>query len=82
MAVLAGCGGASGRQLFARDCASCHTLAGHEEGAPAGDLAVAVLSVPDLASFARTMPVRPPLTDAQATRVARYVHARAERLRR
>jgi hypothetical protein len=40
------------------------------------------LSVADLASFARTMPVKPPLNEEQATAVARYVHAVAERLRR
>jgi mono/diheme cytochrome c family protein len=83
VAVLAGCGGGpSGKALYAKDCESCHTLTGRDQGAMGGDLGVPHLSVADLASFARTMPVRPPLNEAQANAVARYVHSRAEHLRR
>ncbi|HSC49838.1 MAG TPA: cytochrome c [Gaiellaceae bacterium] len=69
----------SGHEIFTRSCVGCHTLTGHESGAPGGDLATTNLSVRDLASFARVMPVRPPLTPAQADAVARYVHAVARR---
>ena len=64
-----------GHEIFTRSCAACHTLTGHESGAPGGDLAGTNLSVHDLASFARVMPVRPPLTPAQVDAVARYVHS-------
>lgn len=87
-AATTGCGGQhptqsakarGGHKIFTRSCAGCHTLAGHESGAPGGDLANTNLSVHDLASFARVMPVRPSLTRAQADAVARYVHAVARR---
>jgi mono/diheme cytochrome c family protein len=77
--ALAGCGGASGHAIFVRDCAGCHSLDGREVGAPGGDLVLAHLDVRDLASFARTMPVRPRLTERQAAAVAAYVHAVTER---
>jgi len=81
--VLAGCGGAShaarGRAIFEHECSSCHTLTGHDTTVDGGDLAIAHLRVGDLASFARVMPVRHPLSQADALAVARYVHARGRR---
>ncbi|MGZ4370235.1 MAG: c-type cytochrome [Gaiellaceae bacterium] len=82
--AVTGCGGQhstrsaqlrAGREIYARSCAGCHTLNGRESGAPGGDLVNTNLSLGDLASFARAMPVRPPLTVAQSNAVARYVHA-------
>jgi mono/diheme cytochrome c family protein len=64
-----------GQAIFDRSCASCHTLDGRESGAVGGDLVNAHLSARDLASFARVMPVRPPLSRADARAVAAYVHA-------
>ncbi|HEY0415443.1 MAG TPA: hypothetical protein VGC78_03570 [Gaiellaceae bacterium] len=78
-AVLAGCGGHSaprGRAIFHRSCAGCHTLTGHETDAPGGDLRVGRLSVDAVASFARVMPVDPPLGKAEARAVATYVVSR------
>lgn len=63
------------RAIFTSSCASCHTLAGRESGAPGGDLALAHLSVADLASFARIMPTPSRLSQAEALAVAEYVHA-------
>lgn len=87
-----GCGGAGrasgagalhrGRQIFVRSCAACHTLAGRERGAVGGDLVALRLSVADLASFARVMPVRPRLSRADALAVAEYIHSVAASLRR
>jgi mono/diheme cytochrome c family protein len=81
----AGCGGAKqnsdvsvlrhGRAIFVRSCAGCHSLVGHEVGASGGDLAIGHLDVRDLASFARIMPTRPRLTNAEVEAVAEYVHA-------
>jgi mono/diheme cytochrome c family protein len=76
-----GCGGqhaSDGRAIYDRSCSGCHSLTGHERGADGGDLATLHLGVRDLASFARVMPVTPPLTREQALAVARYVRA-AER---
>ena len=87
-AAVTGCGGQhstrsaqlrGGREIYARSCAGCHTLNGRESGAPGGDLVNTNLSLGDLASFARAMPVRPPLTVAQSNAVARYVYAGARR---
>jgi mono/diheme cytochrome c family protein len=70
-----------GEAGFVRACASCHTLSGHDRGTPGGDLAAPRLSVADLASFARVMPVRPHLSERDAAAVAEYVHAVALRSR-
>jgi mono/diheme cytochrome c family protein len=79
-AALAGCAGghsnAQGREIFERSCARCHTLAGHDTDAPGGDLRAAGLDAADVASFARVMPVEPPLSAAAARAVGRYVASR------
>jgi mono/diheme cytochrome c family protein len=78
--VLAGCGSPSalerGHAVFEHDCSSCHTLTGHETSVDGGDLTIGRMSVGDLASFARAMPVRHPLSRDDALAVARYVAAR------
>jgi mono/diheme cytochrome c family protein len=79
--VVAGCGGGTptsrGHAIFTQQCRSCHTLTGHDTHADGGDLGIARLSVADIASFARTMPLPKPLSRADAAAVARYVHARS-----
>jgi mono/diheme cytochrome c family protein len=79
-ALLAGCGGghasSRGQEIFERSCARCHTLTGHDTRAPGGDLRAARLSVADVASFARVMPVDPQLDEADARAVARFVVSR------
>jgi mono/diheme cytochrome c family protein len=84
MALVFGCGkqagnsnrtaGGRGRTVFVRACAGCHTLVGRDTGTPGGDLALARLSVGQLASFARVMPVRLSSSDVHA--VALYIRAR------
>lgn len=77
--VAVGCGShraASGKAIFERDCASCHTADGREHGAIGGDLVKAHLGVHALASFARVMPVRPRLDEREAQAVAQYIHDR------
>lgn len=78
--ALAGCGGTApdGKKVFARACAGCHTLTGHDTRVPGGDLAMQVLSVADIESFVRVMPGRR-LTPADAAAVAAYVHDQATR---
>jgi mono/diheme cytochrome c family protein len=61
-----------GRAVFADTCAGCHTLTGRDTSIRGGDLAVVELSVADIESFIRVMPVR--LTRADARAVAAYVH--------
>jgi mono/diheme cytochrome c family protein len=75
----AGCGGnkVSGRAIFARSCSHCHSLDGRGNGAVGGELGYRTLSVAEIASFARIMPVTPPLTDPQVRAVAEYVRSRA-----
>ena len=88
-AIMAGgCGGSGraasprlGHTIFLHACAECHTLAGHESSAVAGDLVKAHLSVADLASFAKIMPTRPRLSQAEAVAVAEYIHSVASSLR-
>jgi mono/diheme cytochrome c family protein len=79
-ATLAGCGGdhssSRGRAIFARDCASCHTLTGHDTNASGGDLRVGRLDAAAIASFARVMPVEPRLDSAELRAVAAYVARR------
>ena len=78
--VLCGCGGhrdhqtlaQRGRAMFASACAGCHTLTGRDTQVAGGDLAIVALSVPDLESFIRVMPVR--LTPGEVGAVAAYVH--------
>lgn len=82
IALLGACGGQGrspspqeaqqGRVVFTHSCAGCHTLTGHDTQTPGGDLAIARLSVADLASFARAMPIRLSAADLQA--VANYIH--------
>lgn len=83
MLALAGCGGGTpvsrGHAIFTQECAACHTLTGHDTHADGGDLAIAHLSVADIASFTRVMPLRRPLSREDALAVARYVSARAGR---
>jgi mono/diheme cytochrome c family protein len=80
VALSAGCADghstARGRAVFDRSCSGCHTLSGHDTSAPGGDLRVAHLTASDVASFARVMPVRPPLTPTEARAVGRYVASR------
>ena len=64
-----------GRAIFERSCSGCHTLTGHDTPARGGDLATAKLSVADIASFVRVMPVR--LSSDQVAAVAAYVHGAA-----
>jgi hypothetical protein len=88
LSVVAGCGGnqgklhadglQSGQAIFDRSCSRCHSLVrGH--GADGGDLGYRTLSAAAIASFAKIMPVTPPLTNLQARLVAQYIHARAVR---
>jgi mono/diheme cytochrome c family protein len=78
--LVAGCSGshtaARGRAVFERSCARCHTLAGHDTDAAGGDLRAGRLTAADVASFARVMPVDPPLSIADARAVGRYVASR------
>jgi mono/diheme cytochrome c family protein len=68
---------ASGHRIYAHSCSACHSLTGHDTHSSGGDLANPNLTLADLASFARTMPVRPPLTAAHADAVARYIYTAA-----
>ena len=82
MLLLAGCGGnastlARGHAIFMEQCGKCHSLTGHDTRADGGDLALPRLSVADIASFVRVMPLRRPLSRDDELAVARYVHARA-----
>jgi hypothetical protein len=52
-------------------------VTGHDTRTDGGDLAIAHLTVADIASFARVMPLRRPLSRADTFAVARYVFARA-----
>jgi len=70
-----------GHSIFVRSCAGCHTLSGRERGAAGGDLAIARLRVADLASFARVMPVQPPLSRPAARAVAEYIFSVARSTR-
>ena len=64
-----------GQEVFARSCAACHTLAGRDSGTGSGDLADIHLSVADVTSFAKIMPVRPRLSAFEALAVAQYIHS-------
>jgi mono/diheme cytochrome c family protein len=81
--VLAGCGRAPvGRRVFESRCSACHTLTGHDTPVDGGDLAVGTMSVADVERFARIMPVRPHLTQAEIGAVAAYVVNRHDALQR
>ena len=79
-ALLSGCGAShpNGSAVFSSACSRCHTLTGHDTGAPGGDLAVRRMRRSDLESFARVMPVS--LTPAQLRAVAGYVESSQARL--
>lgn len=84
--ALAGCGssapGTPARQsdaVFAQDCGACHSLVGNEsEHKQGGDLLGYQMSREALLEFAREMPVRHALTEAQLAAVVAYIEA-AER---
>jgi mono/diheme cytochrome c family protein len=84
--ALVGCGGRGvserGRAVFVSSCADCHTLTGRDNGRDNGDLANPLLSVADLASFAKVMPIQPSLSQADALAVAQYVHTVASSIAR
>lgn len=69
---------ARGRAVFARSCSACHTLTGHDRVAIGGDLVHPYMTVADLASFARVMPVTPPLSHSEVTAVAKWVYSVAQ----
>jgi mono/diheme cytochrome c family protein len=75
--LLAGCGGSSasgGKALFAHNCSGCHSLSGVESPRrQGGDLLHANFSRTVMIQFAREMPVRKPLTEADLQRIADYV---------
>jgi mono/diheme cytochrome c family protein len=81
VALLCGCGGRTaatgkepplGKIVFEHACAGCHTLTGRDNPISGGDLASARLTVGELRSFVRAMPVR--LSPAAVDAVAAYVH--------
>ncbi len=77
-ALLAGCGGAThaqtGQTLFAHNCSLCHSLIGNESlRRQGGDLLGYRLSRPTLLQFAREMPARRPLTEAQLAQIVDYI---------
>lgn len=59
--------------MFASACSGCHTLTGHDTHVSGGDLAIEALSVADIESFVRVMPVH--ITPAEVAEVAAYVHS-------
>lgn len=63
---------ARGKAVFASACAGCHTVTGHDTDVPGGDLAMTKLSVADIESFARVMPVH--VTRQEIADVAAFVH--------
>ncbi len=87
--ALAGCGTSTGvpaghgAVVFAQDCAACHSLVGNEsEHKQGGALLGYRMSPPALLEFAREMPVRHPLTNAQLAAVVAYIGAAERRDRR
>jgi mono/diheme cytochrome c family protein len=80
--AIVGCGSArprpatSGAQVFARDCAVCHSLIGNESlHRQGGDLLGYRMSRQELVQFTREMPVRHRLTPAELSAVVDYVYA-------
>jgi mono/diheme cytochrome c family protein len=89
VASLTGCGSGaspsapSGAQVFARDCAACHSLVGNESlHRIGGDLLGYRISRAELLEFTREMPVRHPLTPAELSAVVSYVYALQQRASR
>ena len=67
---------ASGREVFTRDCAFCHSLTGHNSPKQAGgDLLGARLRRPVLVQFTAEMPVKHRLSRADLNAVVDYVLA-------
>jgi mono/diheme cytochrome c family protein len=82
--VLCGCGGHStnqtgrqgqGKAIFASVCTGCHTLTAAANTKPGGDPAIPGLTIAQLATYVRVMPVH--LTPGQIDAVAIYLHATA-----
>jgi mono/diheme cytochrome c family protein len=84
LALTSGCGAAklqprpplqsTGKAVFGRMCAACHTLTAREAGASSGeggDLATARMTPADLTSFVHIMPVH--LSAAETAAVVAYV---------
>ena len=71
-----------GRALFTRACGACHTLNGSDVPShQGGDLLEVRLARPVLLQFAREMPLRHKLSDAQFQAVTDYVLAVQRRRR-
>src|SRR3954468_18880853 len=67
----------NGAAVFAASCSGCHSLDGRSGGSlPGGDLSGYRLTVDEIASFARVMPVHPRLSTAEIRAVSRYVASR------
>jgi mono/diheme cytochrome c family protein len=83
--AVAGCGNATrpaGAALFATACGDCHTLTGNESTHPeGGDLLRYDMTVAELVSFTRVMPMPRRLTDSQVQLVSRYVYSRQQAAR-
>lgn len=85
--VAAGCGsppsqpGATGRALFAEDCAVCHSLTGHASpGQQGGDLLGFQMTRSQMLEFVREMPLPHRLSSTQQETVAGYVRAAEARV--
>ncbi len=86
-AAAAGCGSSrsptahqDGRALFSQACGACHTLNGSDEPShQGGDLLEVRLARPVLLQFAREMPLRHRLSEAQFQAVTDYVLAAQRR---
>jgi len=81
-AVAAGCGSgagpprATGRALFAENCAMCHSLTGHASSRQqGGDLLGVQMTRAQMLEFVREMPVPHRMTSAQQETVADYVRS-------
>jgi hypothetical protein len=62
--------------VFARDCSACHSLIGNNSlRRQGGDLLTYRWTREPLLQFAREMPVRRPLTEAQLSAVVDYILA-------
>jgi mono/diheme cytochrome c family protein len=67
----------SGRTIFARECSGCHTLAAETRGRlSGGSLRDYRLTVRQIESFVRVMPVRRRLTAREVVAVSEYVAQR------
>ncbi|MEO8969548.1 MAG: hypothetical protein ABI427_18700 [Solirubrobacteraceae bacterium] len=85
--IAAGCGSASAptpssgataaaRTLFAGSCGGCHSLTGHDTPShQGGDLLGVRVRRPIALQFAREMPVRRRLTEAQLGTIVDYIAA-------